>query len=520
MYRKRPVCSVCTLGVALGLVAAAACGSSDSADSRNAGVGGATQRSITRESTGAAAVDGGTGGSGRPAADAGAGSLGIGSADAAGAPARAGTSSSGVDRSGNAGSSGGSGSPPAGASAGSAGTRSSGADSSSAGFDSGGSNFAGFDSGGSSCADSKGTSDPQAGGTCADPCTDIYDPTELPTFGIEIAPTDWDALVVGCEAEDQSYYPVTFHYGAEAVPAMIRLRGGWSWDCEKMQFMVSFNEIDRNGRFHGLRKIVLDAPPYDETLIRERLAFSFMRDLGTPYSCVNNARLEINGEYYGVFANLERVDRGYVKRNFVESDGNLYKEGRELTTNEETGDTVTVDAFWAATVLGELESLVDLEQAVQVWAGLAMIPDADSYWAGVEINFYFYQHPTRGLQFVPYDMDAAFQRGTTYDPITHEHPNWLREEQYRLVLSDARWCTAFENALRRARAAYDVPELERRIDRWSAQIETAIAEDPNRTFTADEARGSLTDLRAFPAERAAFVDDWLAQGSHCPPEWP
>lgn len=352
------------------------------------------------------------------------------------------------------------------------------------------------------------------------PCADIYDQNELPTFSIEIEQSDWGAMVAGCENQDQTYYPITFRYEAEAVAAMVRLRGNWSWDCNKMQFQISFNETDSGARFHGLRKIVLDAPGYDETLLRERLGFSFMHDLGTPYSCVNNARLNINGEYYGLFANVERVDAGYLKRNFAESDGNLYKEGRELKTNEETGDTAIVDAFWAATTLAELDALVDLEEAVQVWSGLAMLPDADSYWAGVEINVYLYHHPTRGLLFIPYDMDTALQRCATCDPITHEHPNWRREPQYQIVMSDARWCTSFESALRQARAKYDVPKLRQRVDAWSVQIATALTEDPNRTFTEGEATESLTNLYQLIDERAAFVDAWLAEGTHCPPTWP
>ncbi|MGE5786878.1 MAG: CotH kinase family protein, partial [Myxococcales bacterium] len=375
-------------------------------------------------------------------------------------------------------------------------------------------------SGGSSGASVQAAAGTTAVETYPRPCADIYDPNTLPTFNVEIAQSDWDAIVAGCEAKDQTYYPITFHYGAETLPAMIRLKGNWSWNCDKMQFQISFNESDKQGRFHGLRKLVLDAPSYDETLLRERLGFSLMRDLGTPFSCANNARLEINGKYYGLFVNLERVDAGYLKRQFAESDGNLYKEGRELTTNEETGDTASVDAFWAATTVSELDALVDLEEAVLVWAGLAMAPDADSYWAGVEINVYLYQHPTRGLLFIPYDMDTAFQRCATCDPITYEHTQWKRELQYQVVMSDVRWCTAFEAALRRARAAYDVAELKRRVETWSGQIAAALAADPNRTFTEQEAAESLASLRTLIEKRAAFVDTWLAQGSHCPPVWP
>ena len=78
-----------------------------------------------------------------------------------------------------------------------------------------------------------------------------------------------------------------------------------------MQFIVSFNETDPNGRNQGLRKLVFDAPWYDRTLMHERLAFPIFEARGLPYSCVNSTRLNINGAYYGLFTNVERLDKEY-----------------------------------------------------------------------------------------------------------------------------------------------------------------------------------------------------------------
>lgn len=361
------------------------------------------------------------------------------------------------------------------------------------------------------------------------PCSDLYDESLLPTFAVELAASDWAALGRDCEAGVKQYHPVTFRYGAESVPAMIRLKGNWSWNCDKMQFVISFNETDADARFHGLRKLVLDAPWYDPTVLHERVAFEFMKAYGAPSSCVNNARLEINGEYYGLFANVERVDREYLERQFEDPSGNLFgydaDEGLELKTNEDTGSTTTAEAFWAATSLTEVQSLVEVSQAIEIWAGLAMVPDPDSYWAGVEINFHLYEHPTRGLLFLPYDMDIAFAEDlwpelVSADPITYEHPEWRRERAYELVLSDPHHCQAFVAALERARAAYDVAALESKIDQWSAQIAAAVTADPNRQYTIADHEAALTAMRSFPRRRAEFVDAWLAAGGHCPPTWP
>lgn len=356
------------------------------------------------------------------------------------------------------------------------------------------------------------------------PCAEIYDPDELQSFSLDIDPSEWSALRSDCRAGFQTYHPASFTWREESVDAMVRLKGNWSWSCEKMQFIISFNEVDPDARFHGLRKLVLDAPWYDPSLLHERLAFFALERHGAPASCVNHARLDVNGTYYGVFANVERLDHEYLERNFEDPSGNLYQAAWELKTNEEEADTSDRDAFWAATDIDALDAVVDLDAAVLAWAGEAMLPDPDSYWAGVEINFYLYGHPERGLVFLPYDADISFGENIwpgleNADPILYQHTGWLREEQYRVALSDPAWCEAFVAQMAHAREAYDVPLLQSRIEAWADQIATAVDEDPNKTWSADEHRQSVSDLHSFVERRANFVDAWLAEGGHCPPDW-
>ena len=42
----------------------------------------------------------------------------------------------------------------------------------------------------------------------------------------------------------------------------------------KMQFVIAFDQIDPNGKFHGVSKITLDMPRNDHSFLDERLAFN------------------------------------------------------------------------------------------------------------------------------------------------------------------------------------------------------------------------------------------------------
>src|SRR5262245_59692715 len=75
-----------------------------------------------------------------------------------------------------------------------------------------------------------------------DGCADLYDPTELQAFEIEISEAEWAALEADYASGAKIYHPIVFRYGDEAVEdAMIRLKGNpyFSWFSDKMQFVVA-----------------------------------------------------------------------------------------------------------------------------------------------------------------------------------------------------------------------------------------------------------------------------------------
>lgn len=362
-------------------------------------------------------------------------------------------------------------------------------------------------------------------------CADLYDQDEVVQFDLSFESADWRALQSDCSSGVQSYRPVTFTWGEESVAAQVRLKGNWSWSCDKYQFVISFNEEDPDARFHGLRKIVLDAPWYDHSLLHERVANPLFERLGLPYSCVNNAWLTINGEDYGLYSNVERLDHEYLERHFEEPDGNLYQGGSELKTNEDVGDTSRLTELNNARAIEDLEALADLDQAVAEWAAEAMLPAMDNYWAGVEINYYLYDHPTRGFLWLPYDLDisfgdAAYPGGgevwpdaVESDPILYEHYGWGKERLMMGVLADETWCERFVEELELARAAYDPDEMAAQTQEWADQIAPFVEADENRPYSLSEHNTAVSKMKAFYAERAAVVDAWLAEGGHCPARW-
>jgi len=358
----------------------------------------------------------------------------------------------------------------------------------------------------------------------------------LPEYDVEISAPEWAAITYEFlhrpEREAQGldptpYHPIELRYqgSAEAAGVMIRLKGDSSWaqaveldPHPKMQFVISFNEVDRHRRFHGLRKVELDMPRDDFSFLRQRLALWYMRSLGIPAQCANSARLVINGRYYGLYTALERMDKEFLQRKFPgASDGDLWEGGRVIKTNEDTFDPARNDAFWAVESTAELAGLADLDASVRDWAALAMIPDTDSYYGGHH-NYMLYDHPTRGFLWLPHDLDATFDYDILeLDPIYPDRVNQPKKH-YLLVMHDPAWVARYVEDLRAARAGYDLAALEARVDAWSAQIATAAAEDEMKPFAHDDHLYAIQSLHDAPATRAAYVDAWLDCREHGGPD--
>lgn len=361
-------------------------------------------------------------------------------------------------------------------------------------------------------------------------CADIYSQDFIPTFEIEIEPQHWDQLVawykLGPDAVDENpetYVPlVSFRYGQEVITdAMIRLRGNpfhW-WPDPKMQFNISFKQVREKGRFHGLRKINLDVAHNDLTLFHDRLGSSIFHDMGLPAPCVNHARLVINGEFFGLYVNIEHVDQEFLRRNFGPyAGGNLYKSKPhflfEKKTNESDPDWSDIEEFQNPDLtLEQLVDLLDMDEALLEWAAEAVVPHLDGYFVGGS-NYQLYNHPMRGFVFIPWDLDYVFEIGDPMsDPIAFECA-WGRGKPLHMVvaLADPEMRDAYLDALDEALDHFDPDLLSSRIEFYAEQVRDALEVDPNLEYSLEEHYEAVELLHEFLKDRRSFLEGWMPCG--------
>lgn len=104
-----------------------------------------------------------------------------------------------------------------------------------------------------------------------------------------------------------------------------RLRGNTSRYAKKKSFKISFNEYVPGRKYGGVKKINLNGEHNDPTMIREKLFYDLWKKCGMKERRTSFTKVFINGRYYGLYTNLEEMDKEWLERVYPDKSGNLYK---------------------------------------------------------------------------------------------------------------------------------------------------------------------------------------------------
>jgi hypothetical protein len=369
-------------------------------------------------------------------------------------------------------------------------------------------------------------------------CSDLFRQDVVPTYSIEISDDEWTKMVaefnnltaLRAGLDFAVYHPVVFHFGDETVTtAAIKLRGQSSWGDAvsmdgaraKMQFNVSFKELNSGGKFHGLSKLTFDMPRSDWSFLHDRLAHNWLRQIGIMAGCSNSARLIINGAFYGLYVAEEPVGHPLVRQFFPQHpDGDLWKAGEEAETNESTANWDRLHVFQQASDIGSLGAIVDIPGSVNSWAAEALLNDADGMYGGFH-NFYIYDQGAAGFVYLPQDTDATFDWLAVFDPPAgiQDHPIFWWETrtppvlppaaQWLIVMNDPTARQRYLDAMANLLTKWDQTQLLGWIDTWSNQIASDVALDPHTWATPADFSQAVTLARQVVQQRPAFLQSFV-----------
>ncbi len=410
--------------------------------------------------------------------------------------------------------------------------------------------------------DGSGGSDSLGGGgssgngdSAAEEYQKLYAETILPTFELTIPDRCFDQLSNPSNRSDEYCSGgLSYRLGdegedndADATVTLtnvgIRLKGSASFRPlgQKAGFKIKTDEFVEGQRILGLRRITLNNMVQDPSVLHERLGYRFYRAAGVPAPLANHARVYVNGEYYGLYANVQSIDDEFAEKLWDAAPGNLYDipsgeyfydllpeylDRFQLETNTEANDRSDLEALITAvngpqsSFVTNVESVLDLEEWLAAGAAQAIIADWDGYF-GARNNYKLYHELDRDRFIVlPWGIDQTFGKGDDFwdDPLLHHldypidhsrserEPGRVFQQCQRSTTCWQRYLDAVEAAL----AVFESLPLENEVDAMIEQTAAALSEDDMKEYEDDTIERAREGLRTFLADRPGRVRENLA----------
>ncbi len=373
---------------------------------------------------------------------------------------------------------------------------------------------------------------------------DLFNPDVLQRIDLHVNSIDWAKLKQNFQ--ENIYYPADVVWKGQTVRNTgIRSRGAGSRSGTKPGLRVDFARYASNQTFLGLKSIVLDNLTQDPSGIHETVAMRVFERLGVRAPREAHARLFVNGEYAGLYAVVESIDKRFLARVFgsidedVQNDGYLYEFefidgwqfgylGSALPPYKARFDPKTHESAPDEELFRPIETLVRLVNEAPVEHlidGVGAYLDLPGFMRYVAIqnfigendgvlgrwgmnNFYLYrlERSNRHL-LIPWDADHSFW-GPEFPITTHHETNVLMQKA--MQVPELR--SLYYATLRECMALTEVttgPDrlgwLEYEVRRQADMIYNALREDGAKPFTIEAHEAARIAMIIFARERARYV---------------
>lgn len=350
----------------------------------------------------------------------------------------------------------------------------------------------------------------------------IFDGDKIIDIQIELSDEDWQSILENPQAEEFKSANVTVD-GVTVNNVGFRTKGNSSLnsvsssDSERYSFKIKFDKYVDKQRLMDLDELALNSNFADPSYLREYLSYEALRSIGSTVPLCVFANIYINGELKGLYLCVEAEDDAFLERNFGDNDGNLYKQemGSSLlyeensdypsselkngTDTEKTGlkNMIKVLNEMPDGEKGDIESVLDVDSALQYIAANTVLGNYDSYSGSMLQNYYLYEHNGK-FYVIPWDYNMSFggfqgsSSAATTIPIdepvfgvsmdnTPLITNLLEVSEYK-----EKYYAYIEQLL-----AY-LEGFEDRVAELADLIRPAIENDPTKFYTMEQFESSIT----------------------------
>ena len=295
--------------------------------------------------------------------------------------------------------------------------------------------------------------------------------------------------------------------GRELDSVGLRIKGGISAFDDKRPLKIDFNHFRPNQKYDGLKKVNLHNMYFDNSMLREILAYNILRTAGLKTCRTAYANVYINDQWQGVYLLVEQIDKTFLRNYFSDNNGTLYK-SRGCEVQYESGENTMAHFEQMVDVLlntppdmlyDTLEKILHTKSFLQ-WMAIETIINSVDNILTADCNYFLYHEPRTDLiHGVPWDLNFTFY--TSNHELSFSSSNtWLNRmlavPQYQEIYLEA--------ACRLLDYNFTTDRLYELIDQSAARVRPFIPDDPLILFTLEDFETEILFLKELIAQR---IDD-------------
>jgi hypothetical protein len=286
---------------------------------------------------------------------------------------------------------------------------------------------------------------------------------------------------------------------------------------KKAAFKVKLNYSVKGQRLFGLKKLTLNNMVQDKAMLHEALAYSMFRAFGVACPRTGYAWVAVNGEDYGLYANIETPDDIFLSR-FYQATTHLFEgdygsdvvpgEADELEIDE--GSTTDISDLMALieaaqapddTWMESVAPFADLEQMVRTWVIEQYIGHWDGYAPTIN-NYYLHSDGDERFTMLPWGVDQTFsQKRDFYLGKGHLFARCMGIKACRDL---------YEKALVDFVPVLDALESVPFVESLSEFLLPFVEADPKREYSAATVATNVTSTINFLLDRREQVEELTA----------
>jgi spore coat protein H len=341
----------------------------------------------------------------------------------------------------------------------------------------------------------------------------------MPEIELIIPPDSWTSL----ESQPYEYVPATLVYdGRSYGPVGLHLKGQNSFLplSQKAAFRVNVDEYVDGAKFFGLDDLTFNNMSTDYSMMHDRASYWVARQLGLPASRANHALVTVNGEFYGLFSNVETVKSRMIGRWFTDPSGALFEATDVdlapiyIDNYEHEGgpdDRVLLqqaaDALASGTpseAISAASAYVDMAKFRRFWALCAVVGQFDSFpYSDPGDDYFVYADPSSGrLHFLPWGMDETYYAGS-HDVLL------VRSILATTCMDDPSCYDAFVDQTWAVLDEVDAMDILGRLDFLRDQIAPHVIRDTRKPYTNNRVQDFQNSMRIFINDRRTNLAEML-----------